>query len=265
MGRTISYLAAGIGLTKSSAVASLLLCFALAAVSSAFGETNLLDTFATPDSVPPAPWQVIGLPHQTKPYTHFAVVDVDGRRALRVEADKAYGNLVHLLELPNSRHTLSWQWRIELLNTAADLRQKNTDDTTLKVCVFFDLSLKKIPFFERQILRVARASSPVHLPGATMCYVWDPKLPEGTTLPNAFSGQVRYIVAATSDAQDVKWRSVSRDVTADFLQLFGDETHRVPPIVGIGIGADSDNTNQKSVGYVADLMMDARSSTDATQ
>ena len=70
-------------------------------------QATTLQPFAGSGSAPAAPWQVIGLPAQSKPFTHFSVVELDGQHALRVEADSSYGNLVHPLHLsqpPLTRH-----------------------------------------------------------------------------------------------------------------------------------------------------------------
>ena len=66
----------------------------------------------------------------------------------------------------------------------------------MKVCVFFDLPIDNIPFADRQLLRLARGKTSEPVPTATVCYVWDPKLPAGTTLDNAFTRRMRYIVLA---------------------------------------------------------------------
>ena len=43
-----------------------------------------------PAEAPVAPWHVIGLPGQTKPFTRFMVVNLDGQRVLRIEAQSSY-------------------------------------------------------------------------------------------------------------------------------------------------------------------------------
>lgn len=205
--------------------------------------------------MPPNPWKIQGLPQQKMPMTRFALVDVDGRRALRIEADRSYGNLVHPLD-PGTSSTfqLAWQWRVEQpLET--DLRTKAGDDTALKVCVFFDLALAHIPFGERQLLRLARARTQEHLPGATVCYVWDQHLPVDTALPNAYTRRMRYLVLRSGAAQPGEWRTEQRDVGADFARLFGDEAVQMPPVIGIAVGADADNTAGRSVAFVADLVI----------
>ena len=37
---------------------------------------------------------------------------------------------------------------------------------------------------------------------------------------------------------------------------FGTETDKLPPIVGVMVGADSDNTHTQSVAYVAGLVLE---------
>ena len=45
---------------------------------------------ASPLGTLAAPWHIAGLPHQTNP-TRFAVEQIDGRRAVRIESESAYG------------------------------------------------------------------------------------------------------------------------------------------------------------------------------
>jgi hypothetical protein len=64
-------------------------------LTAARADVPLLASLAGSGTEPPPPWHVAGLPKQAKPFTRFSVVDVDGRRAFRGEADSSYGNLVH--------------------------------------------------------------------------------------------------------------------------------------------------------------------------
>jgi hypothetical protein len=219
---------------------------------------RLLQPLAAPAAMPAAPWKVVGLPKQRMALTRFALVDIDGRRALRVEAQDSYGNLVHPLELspPSAPLHLTWQWRVDRLVEAADLRTRAGDDTALKVCVFFDLPIGQVPFVERQLLRLARARSGEDLPSATVCYVWDNRLPVGSVLDNAYTRRVRYLVLRSGLPAPRQWSNERRDLGADFMRLFGDESPRLPAIVGIGIGADADNTHGDGLGHVAELRLE---------
>ena len=228
----------------------------LGACSAALAAPPQLQPFGAPGAAPVAPWKVSGLPQQTKPFTQFSVVEVDGRRALKVTADLSYGNLVHPLDYTTNAAHLSWQWRIEKQIDAADLREKSGDDTALKVCVFFDLPIERMSFTERQLLRYARSQSSDPVPGATVCYVWDPHLPANTDLDNAFTRRMRYVVVRSGNDKLNQWVSERRDVTADLLRLFAGEAETVPKIIGVAIGADSDNTKSHSVGYVSNIKLE---------
>ena len=100
---------------------------------------------------------------------------------------------------------LAWQWRVDDLLDGADLHSKAGDDSALKVCVFFDLPITRVPFLERQLLRLARTQSDEPLPAATVCYVWDTRLPPDTDLDNAFTRRVRYIVLRSGPVAAHEW------------------------------------------------------------
>jgi hypothetical protein len=200
---------------------------------------------------PLPPWRVVGLPQQTKPLTRFSVVALDNQRVLRVEAERAYGNLVHPIKDVRAG-TLAWRWRVEQPASGADLRRKSGDDAPLKVCAFFDLPMSDVPFVERQVLRIAAARAGEALPTATLCYVWDAQLPQGTLLHNAYTHRVRYIV---SHGTPQRWRDETHDLAADFKRAFGDESRDVPPLTAIVIGADTDNTGSHSIGHIDALRL----------
>lgn len=211
---------------------------------------------AGPADQPAPPWHVVGLPQQTKPFTQFSVVPLDGQRVLRVEAAGSYGNLVHaVLESPNAQR-LTWRWRLDQTLPAADPRKREGDDSPLKVCALFDLPMAAVPFIERQVLRIARLRSGEMLPAASVCYVWDAHLSAGTVLDNAYTRRLRMIVLRGPEAGLRTWYTEQRDVWADFMRLFADEAQVVPPLVGIGIAADADNTQGHSLGYVGSIRLE---------
>jgi len=203
---------------------------------------------------PPSPWHIEGLPGQRKPYTRFELATLDGERVLRIEADRAYGNLVHPTHLDaGGPHRLSWRWRVDEALPQSDLKQRESEDMAARVCALFDLPLAAVPFVERQILRAVRLRAHDELPAASVCYVWDAHLPPGTLLASPFTRRVRYIVLHGPESPLHAWRREQRDIHADFLRLFGDEATTVPPLMGILVGADADNTQGRSVAHLAEL------------
>lgn len=226
--------------------------------TSAHAQSTELTPIAAASGQPPAPWHVVGLPQQTKPFTTFSVATVDGRRAVRIEAESSYGNLVHPIDgkAGGAPGRLAWQWRLEKPLDDSDLREKRGDDAALKVCAFFDEPLDNVSFADRQLLRIARARSSEPVPAATVCYVWDTHLAAGTLLDSPFTRRLRYIVVQTGKDRLDRWIAEKRDLAADFRRAFGNESPLVPPLIGIAVGADADNTRGRSVGYVADVVLE---------
>lgn len=231
-------------------------------VASALAQAPLLAPFQAPSASAgaaalPAPWQVLGLPGGKVPLTRLEVAPIDAGVALRVQAQRSYGSAVHALPAVavQAGSVLRWRWRLDSPLTGTDLRRKEGDDTALKVCLMYDMPLERVPFMERQLLRMARARTGQELPAATVCYVWDPGLPRGSAVTNAWSARVRYLVVDGLDSPLRQWRTAERSPHADFLRLFADESSEVPPLAGVAVGADADNTGSQSLGWVADIQL----------
>ncbi len=201
------------------------------------------------------PWRFATLPMKAK--TQYTIVELDGRRVLKVETEHSYGNLVHDTRLRlKVGATLSWQWRVDHPVTDADLRKKTGDDGAAKLCVFFDYPKDKLPLSER--LRLSLASSIVGepVPPESMCYVYDNQLPAGTELVNALSSRIRMIVLQTGKDRLGQWLSESRSVSADYKRVFADEWRgEVPEVIGIAVQADSDNSKSNGLSYFGDIVV----------
>ena len=235
----------------SACMAAAFVALLAGSATAAGAQSPHLSPLAGPGDAPSAPWAYAGLPAQTLPATRYGVVTLDGQRVLQVRAERSYGNLVHRLDAAPAG-MLAWRWRVDRPAQGVDLRRKQGDDTALKVCAMFDLPRQAVPFLERQLMRLAESRTGQALPNATLCYVWDPSLPQGTLLDNAYTRRVRIVALGGAPAQ---WRAERHDLAADFLRAFGDEAPTAPPLLAIAVGADTDNTGSDTLGYVAALEM----------
>lgn len=198
-------------------------------------------------------WRVHGLPtNRAKPVTRFEVGTLAGETVLQVSTDKSYGLLAHVWHGPTPAQ-LEWRWRVDQPLTQTDIRTRAGDDAALKVCVLFDQPLSDIPLLQRAALGLARARSGQDLPSATLCYVWDPVYPAGSSGANPYSSRVRYFVIDGQGTPLGQWSTQRRRVAEDFQRLFGMESPITPPVLAVVVGADSDNTQGQSVAYVSQL------------
>jgi hypothetical protein len=203
-------------------------------------------------------WRFVGLPHKPEiPATRFETGQAEGVAGVRVSTRSSYG------AWKSPAGILQWRWRLDQALSggvrAADIQRKDGDDAALKVCVLFDHPLDRVPLGERALLRLARALSAQELPTATVCYVWDPAQAREASGSNPYTRRVRYLVLQGQGAPLQRWVSESRNLAADFARLFGDELPpgsapgAVPWVSAVLIGADSDNTQADSSGWVAQL------------
>ena len=63
------------------------------------------------------------------------------------------------------------------------------------------------------------------------------------------------IVLDSGEQRLGQWAWHSQNLAADFQRAFGQESPTVPPLIGVLVGADSDNTAGQSLGYVGDITL----------
>lgn len=216
---------------------------------SALPET--LAPFSSPQGL--TPWTATYLPSVER-RTIFQIVEDDGQRVLRVTVDRSAGSLVTAVP-PSQRgaSSLRWRWRLPAHNPLSDPRTKKGDDFPLRLYVLFDYDVYKLGFLDRTKLTIARRLYGEHLPAAALCYVWDPALTAGTSIWNAFTDRVRMIVVRSGGQDLGRWVGEQRDVRRDFRQAFGEEA---PPIKGIAVAGDADNSGGASVGFMGDIWLE---------
>jgi Protein of unknown function (DUF3047) len=207
---------------------------------------------AQSNTSPAAPWRFVGLPESLKkPRTQFEITELDGKKVLKVIADKSYGNLVH--PWASSVSTIKFKWRLDNPLLKAHLKNKASEDIALKVCLSFDMPSGQIPLGERAKFKLAQLFSKEPLPTATLCYIWAHAESVGTELTSPYTGRVHYIVLNSGESQLQTWQEHQRNINTDFLKAFGTESSVLPAVTAIIVGADSDNTQGTSLGYVADI------------
>lgn len=197
-------------------------------------------------------WVLEYLPDKSVARTSFEGTRIDRAPALRVRSDRSYGLVRHAW--PGAHPgVLAWRWRLDEALSASDLQTRQGDDASIKVCVMFDQPISEVPFLERMTLQLARQVSQKDLPSATLCYVWDTKYARGQSGHNPYTARVRYLVVDDASSPRKQWVEQVRSIKEDFALMFGSESSVTPPVRAILVGADSDNTQQRSLAFVQNL------------
>lgn len=183
--------------------------------------------------------------------TRYTLVEDGGVTVLRAEAQAAASGLSRTVRVnPAETPWLRWRWKITNLIDKADLQHKETDDFPARLYVMFDYPLEKLPFIERNKIRLARALFDPDLPAATLCYVWDGKAPVGTIAPSAYTDRVKIIVVESGASRVGRWVGFERNVAQDFRAAFGEDA---PPVSAIAVATDTDNTGAVAIALHGDI------------
>jgi hypothetical protein len=200
-------------------------------------------------------WHEQGIPGVTA--NQHAVRQEAGRFVLEVRSTGSASSVVHLLPMGAADATrLTWRWRTDGYPAGAAFGRKSADDFAGRVYVMFDYPMSKVPLGQRVALAVARALHGGMLPAAALCYVWDPDAPVDMSGDSPYSARVRMIVVR-SGRQTGRWLDESRDLRRDFSRMFGDEYGQgIPPILAVGLAADTDQTGSRVVTDFADVRLE---------
>ena len=194
-------------------------------------------------------------PNQPR-HTQFTLVEEGGRTVLAVRANASSSGLLRRVRVdPRLYPILSWRWKVMNLPVKGDLATKAGDDFAVRIYLTFDLDPATLSLGDRFKLSLARTIWGDQLPAAALCYVWDGHAPVDTIAPNAYTDRVRMVVADSGGAELGRWVARERDVAADFRRAFGIEP---PPITGVIVSADTDNTGESVESYFGDIEFKSR-------
>lgn len=206
---------------------------------------------APPGIEAPAPWM-----HQTLPKVErsndFALVDDDGATVLRIDSDAAASTWLHPFDSSVEAMRLGWRWKVSNPVAGSDFTRKDGDDYAARVYVLFDYPLDKLGFGDRLKISLARTLHGAELPTAAIAYVWGTAQDVGESGPNPYTDRVRMLVVDSGEEHAGQWRNVERNLAADFERLFGEPA---PPVTGIVVGADTDNTGGRVTAWFGDVRL----------
>ena len=128
----------------------------------------------------------------------------------------------------------------------ADARRKEGDDYPARIYVAFRYDPATATVWEKANYAAYRMFYGEYPPGAVLNYIWDNRLPPGTTLDNAYTDRAKMIVVRSGGAEVGRWLTETRNVLDDYHRTFGGEP---PRIAGIAVMTDTDDTGERAVAW----------------
>lgn len=200
------------------------------------------------------PWQPFPLP--SKRYVAFEPAQIDGRPALRVQADSSVSILRQ--RLPDAQSgirgamQLHMSWRVDGLPTDGDLAHIDRSDSPVGVVLAFEGDRSRWTGRQHRLSDLTQLLTGEPLPYATLAYVWSAQHPVESVVFNPRSDRIRKLVLDSGTAHLAQWREHVRDVQADYRLAFGEEPG---PLVGIALMTDTDNTRSRLTAWYGALSL----------
>ena len=194
-------------------------------------------------------WQPLvfrGIANQTR----YTFESFEGMEVAKAESNCGASGLVLRLDAIRLDQTplLSWRWRVDRGLDVLEEQTKAGDDFAARVYIMFELDKSRASTFQRLRHRLSKFIYDEEIPGSALNFVWTSRLPAGTVWDNPFESSAKMI--ALEQGANTGWRTETVDVVARYRELFHSPA---PPLLGLAIMSDSDNSCQRTEARFADF------------
>ncbi|MFM6990018.1 MAG: DUF3047 domain-containing protein [Rhodoferax sp.] len=197
-------------------------------------------------------WEAVDIPGKLR--TAFRLDQHQGRASLRADSERSASMLRQKLHIaPDQLQRLSFEWHVENLIPEADMTQRETEDSPVRLILAFEGDRQTFSAKNAMLSELSRALTGEEMPYATLMYVWSNQQPVDSVIINPRSDRIRKIVVETGPAHLKQWRRYERHIRVDFEKAFGE-----PPgaLMGLAIMTDTDNTQSKARAWYGDIRLD---------
>lgn len=202
-----------------------------------------------PEGVPQG-WLPITLA-PTKKSTRYQLTADGGKTVLHAHAVGAASALMQEVSVDLSEQAwLQWRWKVDRLLERSNNFNRDTEDSPVRIVLAFDGDKSTLPFTEQVMFETGRMISGHEPAYATLMYIWERTAPIDTIITNSRTGRIKKVVAASGKADIGKWRTLSRDIVADFKTAYGEKPGR---LIGVGVMTDTDNTGETIEAWYGDI------------
>ena len=190
--------------------------------------------------------------HKIDEHTEYSLVEDDGTVVVKAVSHGSSSGLTREVAIdPKEYPIVEWRWKIENVLQKGDVTAKEGDDYPARLYITFAYDESKIGFLEQAQYELARLLHGKYPPTGAINYIWESRSPVGTIVPNPYTDRVMMIVLESGEAKVGQWVTESRNLYEDYRKAFGDDP---PPISGVAVMTDTDNTQESAVAYYGDIV-----------
>lgn len=200
----------------------------------------------------PEQWEKLTFP-KIKRHTNYMLIRDNNRTVVKaVSRNSASGLIRYYMGTAERLPWIAWQWKIEHVLEKGDVTRKKGDDYPARIYIAFEFSSKGKTFWQRLQYKTANLAAGGKLPGSALNYIWANKSSRGIIIDNPYTNQTKMIVLQSGNDLAGQWISEKRNIATDYQAAFGEKP---PPIMGIAIMTDTDNTGESVTAFYGDIQL----------
>lgn len=197
-------------------------------------------------------WQAMRLPG--KLLTAYRVAPQGPREALLAEAASSASMLRQALHIPPGQlGALQFDWQVDQLIAAADMRQREAEDSPARLILVFEGDRQLFSTQNQLLSELTLSLTGEPLPYATLMYVWCNDCPAESVIVNPRTDRIRKLAVESGGRRVGQWLRYRRNIRADFEKAFGE-----PPgaLLGLAIMTDTDNTRSSTRAWYGPIRLE---------
>ena len=230
----------------------------VATTAAAAGGPRVVGEFSAlpPGTALPPGWAPLVFRNVARHTAYTLEADADSGTVVHARAVASASGLIHRLDVDTAATPLlRWRWKVAAPVADGDVTRRDRDDYAARIYVTFRYTPERLTLFERARFAAARALYGEYPPHAGLNYIFDARSAVGTVIPNPYTERVRMIVVESGTTRAGRWLDYERDIVADYRRAFNEDP---PPLSGIALMTDTDNTGASAEAWYGDLELRAR-------
>ena len=184
-------------------------------------------------------------------HTRYTLVEEGGRTVVRADSTASASGLVKAVSIdPRDFPQLTWTWKVNSTLPQGDVTRKSGDDFAARIYITFAEDPDRRSFAQRVKMAAFKLLYGQAPPSAALVYVWGNRAEVGSHHPSPYTQTAQMFVVESGSPHLNQWRSASRNIVDDYRTAFGADP---PPISGIAIMTDTDNTGGSATAWYGDI------------
>jgi hypothetical protein len=174
--------------------------------------------------------------------------------ALQAQADSSASMLRQPLRIaPEQLGRLTFDWRVERLIPGADMQQRDTEDSPVRLILVFEGDRQLFSPKNALLSELTHSLTGEPMPYATLMYVWCNQCPPESVIVNPRTDRIRKLAVESGPSRVGTWLSYTRNIRADFEKAFGEAPGT---LLGVGLMTDTDNTRSTTRAWYGKVHLD---------